>query len=252
MPYLLLALILFASASVDAEAPAPLKSGKDTVYVMVVEKPKKTRAHLEHGPDVLQQLGLDDRHSTHAERRHHRDDRDPRRRTVRLDFEDRERPQPGLSAERPAATAQRWDLAGGFVSTMVQRRQQFVLESRRPSRILDRPWRLRAEVPILEQERLGIRREGCGQAQGSNGPRRTRSRSWRPKTAGTAWPASGTRLWSRWPPDALLRGSEIAALEVGDVTRRDDGTGRLLVRASKTDPEGTGAVLYLRRSTMRR
>ena len=45
--------------------------------------------------------------------------------------------------------------------------------------------------------------------------------------------------------DGLLRRSEAAALTWGDVELRADGTGRLLIRRSKTDQEGEGAVQYL-------
>ena len=49
--------------------------------------------------------------------------------------------------------------------------------------------------------------------------------------------------------DALLRVSELAELEVGDI---DFGTGTVTVRKSKTDQEGEGAVLYLGRPTLKR
>ena len=41
--------------------------------------------------------------------------------------------------------------------------------------------------------------------------------------------------------DGLLRVSEVAALDVGDVQAAADGSGRLFVGASKTDQEGRGA-----------
>ena len=49
--------------------------------------------------------------------------------------------------------------------------------------------------------------------------------------------------------DALLRVSEVAALEVGDL---DWSGSTLLVRKSKTDQEGEGAVLYLGKPTLKR
>lgn len=52
--------------------------------------------------------------------------------------------------------------------------------------------------------------------------------------------------------DALLRVSEVAALDVEDVQRRSDGSGRLAVRRSKTDQAGEGKVLFLGPSTLRR
>ena len=45
--------------------------------------------------------------------------------------------------------------------------------------------------------------------------------------------------------DALLRVSEVANIQVEDVVFEDDGTARLLVRRSKTDQRGTGALLFL-------
>ena len=51
--------------------------------------------------------------------------------------------------------------------------------------------------------------------------------------------------------DGLLRRGEAAALTWADVSREMDGSGRLLVRRSKTDPDGVGTVLYLSAQTMR-
>ena len=50
--------------------------------------------------------------------------------------------------------------------------------------------------------------------------------------------------------DALLRVSEAAALTWADIGAEPDGTGRLLIRRSKTDPEGAGAIVFLSASTM--
>ena len=50
--------------------------------------------------------------------------------------------------------------------------------------------------------------------------------------------------------DALLRASEAAALTWSDIQAARDGTGRLLIRRSKTDPEGHGAVAYVSAPTM--
>ena len=51
--------------------------------------------------------------------------------------------------------------------------------------------------------------------------------------------------------DALLRREEAAALTWADIAWEDDGSGRLTVRRSKTDPEAGGAVQYLGPATMR-
>ena len=45
--------------------------------------------------------------------------------------------------------------------------------------------------------------------------------------------------------DGLLRRSEAAALRWGDVEVQEDGSARIHVRRSKTDPEAEGAVLYI-------
>ena len=45
--------------------------------------------------------------------------------------------------------------------------------------------------------------------------------------------------------DGLLRRSEASALRWGDVEIQDDGSARIHVRRSKTDPEAEGAVLYI-------
>ena len=50
--------------------------------------------------------------------------------------------------------------------------------------------------------------------------------------------------------DAMLRISEAAALSWNDLGAEPDGTGRLLIRRSKTDPEGLGAVAFVSAPTM--
>ena len=50
--------------------------------------------------------------------------------------------------------------------------------------------------------------------------------------------------------DAMLRVSEAAVLTWGDIVTEADGTGRLLIRRSKTDFVGDGAVAFLSASTM--
>ena len=50
--------------------------------------------------------------------------------------------------------------------------------------------------------------------------------------------------------DAMLRVSEAASLVWEDVSEEADGTGRLLIRCSKTDAEGQGAVAFLSAETM--
>ena len=50
--------------------------------------------------------------------------------------------------------------------------------------------------------------------------------------------------------DGLLRVSEAEVITWSDVEARRDGSGRLLIRRSKTDPEGKGAIAYLWLETM--
>ena len=50
--------------------------------------------------------------------------------------------------------------------------------------------------------------------------------------------------------DGMLRVSEAAALTWKDIVTESDGTGRLLIRRSKTDSEGEGAVAFLSAPTM--
>ena len=49
--------------------------------------------------------------------------------------------------------------------------------------------------------------------------------------------------------DALLRVAEVSGLNVDDVTFLPDGTARILIRRSKSDQRGRGAVQYLRART---
>ena len=51
--------------------------------------------------------------------------------------------------------------------------------------------------------------------------------------------------------DCLLRRSEAAALVWGDISRNDDGSGRLFISVSKTDQEGDGTLLFISGQTMR-
>jgi integrase len=51
--------------------------------------------------------------------------------------------------------------------------------------------------------------------------------------------------------DAMTRRSELIAIDVEDLKILDDGTGRLLIRRSKSDQAGEGHVAYLSRQTVR-
>lgn len=52
--------------------------------------------------------------------------------------------------------------------------------------------------------------------------------------------------------DAGLRVSELVTIEVEDLSRVGDGTGRLRIRRSKTDQEGEGTLAWLSAETMQR
>ena len=76
------------------------------------------------------------------------------------------------------------------------------------------------------------------------------------KSAGASTPAwrkptvpSADRLAVAY--DAMLRRSELVALQVFDMKRYRDGSASLLVRRAKNDPEGGGAMLYLHRDTVK-
>ena len=51
--------------------------------------------------------------------------------------------------------------------------------------------------------------------------------------------------------DAMTRRSELIAIDVEDLKFLGDGTGRLLIRRSKTDQAGEGHIAYLSRQTVR-
>ena len=51
--------------------------------------------------------------------------------------------------------------------------------------------------------------------------------------------------------DGLLRRSEAAALRWSDIEFRDDETGRLTIRHSKTDQEGEGAIQFIAKDTVK-
>ena len=51
--------------------------------------------------------------------------------------------------------------------------------------------------------------------------------------------------------DAMLRRSELVALQVVDVTIERGGSASLLVRRAKNDPEAAGAMLYLHRDSVK-
>jgi integrase len=52
--------------------------------------------------------------------------------------------------------------------------------------------------------------------------------------------------------ETMCRRSELVALQIAQIQRQPNGTGRVLIERSKTDQEGEGATLYLTRATMDR
>ena len=95
---------------------------------------------------------------------------------------------------------------------------------------------------ITEQELQAIRATAC---------RPRRWRRGRIESADTAERRGGLDIaMISVMRDALLRVSEAAALLWEDIEAEEDGTGRLLIRRSKTDAEGEGAVAFLSAPTM--
>ncbi|MDE2654943.1 MAG: tyrosine-type recombinase/integrase [Gemmatimonadota bacterium] len=108
--------------------------------------------------------------------------------------------------------------------------------------------------PATARVLAGIRREGRGRGPG--------------QVQGIGWPGADAiaalAAASRSPAglrdaamvalasDCLLRVSELVAVDVADIAREDDGSGRLTVRHSKADQEGRGQALYAGPGTMAR
>lgn len=71
------------------------------------------------------------------------------------------------------------------------------------------------------------------------------------ETAGESLPATRERALICVAYDTMARRSELIALEVDDIQLLPDGTGRALIRRSKTDQVGEGNTAYLSRTTIR-
>ena len=104
--------------------------------------------------------------------------------------------------------------------------------------------------PLSSRVLAGFRRQGAGRGRGQ-----VAGVNWAQSDAAAALSARGGLAGLRdaaliaVASDALLRVSEVAALEVADI---DFGSSAVTVRKSKTDQEGEGAVLYLGKPTLRR
>lgn len=70
-------------------------------------------------------------------------------------------------------------------------------------------------------------------------------------TAGDSLPATRERALLCVAYDTMGRRSELIALDVEDIEVLPDGTGRALIRKSKTDQAGEGNTAYLSRTTIR-
>jgi site-specific recombinase XerD len=71
------------------------------------------------------------------------------------------------------------------------------------------------------------------------------------ETAGEGIRADRERALLTVAYDTMARRGELVALNVEDLQFMEDGTGRVLIRRSKTDQAGEGALAYLARDTVR-
>ena len=109
--------------------------------------------------------------------------------------------------------------------------------------------------PATDCVLAGFRREGRHRGRGQVG-----GVTWAQADAASALATGDTRTLAglrdaaivALASDAMLRVSEIAAIDVADLTHLEDGAGLLRIRSSKTDQEGRGAVAFLGAPTMRR
>ena len=109
--------------------------------------------------------------------------------------------------------------------------------------------------PATDRVLAGLRREGKGRGRGQvAGVRFSEVDAAAAVAANDGGSVAGLRdaALLAVASDGLLRVSEVAALDVGDVQAEADGSGRLVVGESKTDQEGRGAVLYLGALTVSR
>ena len=95
---------------------------------------------------------------------------------------------------------------------------------------------------ISREDLAAIRATACGPRVGRGGKMETGDRA---RARGQVDIALCAVMF-----DGLLRRSEAAVLTWNDIARAADGSGRLTVRRSKTDPEGAGKVLWISPETM--
>ena len=109
--------------------------------------------------------------------------------------------------------------------------------------------------PVSQAVLAGLRRRGKGRGRGQ-----VKGIRWRDADIMAALAANGNDSLAglrdasiiATMSDAMLRVSELCALVVEDVIFEPDGSGRLTIRFSKSDPEGKGAVQYLGPRTVKR
>ena len=103
--------------------------------------------------------------------------------------------------------------------------------------------------PATDRVLAGLRREGKGRGRGQvDGVRFSEVDTAAALAANDGGSVAGLRdaALLAVASDGLLRVSEIAALDVGDVKAEADGSGRLFVGESKTDQEGQGTRVVSR------
>ena len=108
--------------------------------------------------------------------------------------------------------------------------------------------------PATERVLAGFRREARGRGRGQVVGIRWEQADAAAAIAARSGDLAGLRdaAMLAIASDALLRVSEVSALDVEDLAIEQDGSGRLTIRHSKTDQEGAGAVQYVGASTVRR
>ena len=101
--------------------------------------------------------------------------------------------------------------------------------------------------PVTNRVLSGIRRTGRGRGRGQ-----VQGVTWAQADAAVSFAATGGSLADARDAaiiavasDAMLRASEVAALQVADISYEPDGTGTVTIRSSKTDQEGRGSVQFL-------
>ena len=101
--------------------------------------------------------------------------------------------------------------------------------------------------PLTQRTLAGIRRtgrgRGRGQVQGVNWQQADAAVAFAEKDGSVADTRDAAIL--AVASDAMLRVSEVAALRFDDLIFEPGGSGTVTIRSSKTDQEGTGAVLYV-------